>query len=378
MSSYSYLGEDFLKYLNKDSTPASYNSKKGYLGLLFKMCPELKAIKDILNNDIDSIFSINDKEKIIYCLDQLYAYVYYLSYANHKRLSDNQKNYLRKYASSGLKPYISWLETQTPSEKNSKSSWKSKWDKCLKNAFCNIKINGNDSLFAYSFVGMEEDKSNNDEMERKLILHAVKSSYFFDYESCKIENRHNEIIGVSSGIKCEGCLYENGIPYRESDRSKKGKTFKNANDQTYPVLPDNNGNLHVRTLIKEKTGYDLNPNDPDFVNFTISHIWENAPSPLFFTNLWNIVLVPTWINYLLDKKNQGPDSLATKMRDTFKAICVEQYRMKFLNWTDFPDEEKPEIENFPKKKAGEYIINVIKSPQKDEPMGRITTKNITI
>jgi len=53
--------------------------------------------------------------------------------------------------------------------------------------------------------------------------------------------------------------------------------------------------------------------------------------PRFYTNLWNIVLVPAWANDLLDKVNPDLGSLTSKMRNTYMAICDRLYNLQNAN-----------------------------------------------
>ena len=63
-----------------------------------------------------------------------------------------------------------------------------------------------------------------------------------------------------------------------------------------------NGNTRVCQLIKYRTGYDLGAklDKKSLRNYIISHIWGHAVDPRYFTNLWNIAIVPAWANHLLD------------------------------------------------------------------------------
>ena len=87
--------------------------------------------------------------------------------------------------------------------------------------------------------------------------------------------------------------------------SKNDKIFYKIGDNYVPVLIDYDGNRNVRALINSESGRVISQGrNSDFKYATISHIWGNAFNPIFFTNLWNIVVVPTFLNPILDKSDE--------------------------------------------------------------------------
>jgi hypothetical protein len=77
-----------------------------------------------------------------------------------------------------------------------------------------------------------------------------------------------------------------------------------------------------------------------YQNYIISHVWGLASHPLFFSSLWNIVLIPAHFNYLMDK---DPEShpVVKIVKEAIQQKCVSIY--------DFYDQlapEIPEIEEF--------------------------------
>lgn len=111
-------------------------------------------------------------------------------------------------------------------------------------------------------------------------------------------------------------------------------TKKKDNVINYPIIIDNDGNA-VRTLIEHGTGYSVSSGKSSiFKNFRISHIWGQAYDPRYFTNLWNIVLVPAWANDLLEK-NADKGSLESKLKSTIMKICKVLYfdKITLNNWT---------------------------------------------
>lgn len=114
----------------------------------------------------------------------------------------------------------------------------------------------------------------------------------------------------------------------------------------YPIIIDNDGNAEVRSLINKKTGYLVSAGKENiFQNYRISHVWGRAFDPRYFTNLWNIVIVPSWANDLLDKPNAINGSLESRLQSTimkickllyFKEICVNTEHVSKLNMPGYP------------------------------------------
>lgn len=106
---------------------------------------------------------------------------------------------------------------------------------------------------------------------------------------------------------------------------KENETLKD-----YPIIRDNDGNAKVRSLITTKTGYTVSAGkDNIFQNYRISHVWGRAFDPRYFTNLWNIVIVPSWANDLLDKPNARQGTLESKLKSTIMKICEMLYFDEF-------------------------------------------------
>lgn len=109
-----------------------------------------------------------------------------------------------------------------------------------------------------------------------------------------------------------------------------GKWYYDENKQPIcQINPDNNGNANVCSVINRFTGYNLNVNlaVKPIKNYITSHVWGRAIDPRYFTNLWNVVLVPAWVNHLLDKDDNNQGTLTAKLKDTFKCICSKYYEL---------------------------------------------------
>lgn len=204
--------------------------------------------------------------------------------------------------------------------------------------------------------------------ENEIITLAVESSYFFDKKIAS--KRHNEIIEIIKKNKTLPARKSQKNSETKEDNKEEGCQVENVDEDVYcnkdgdricSIIIDGNGNAKVCQLINEYTGYNLAyklENKP-FVNFIISHIWGRAIDPRYFTNFWNIVLVPAWVNHLLDKNVDDEDSLASKLKATFMKICMKYYVLSKYSWKYFEDYSRPSCKGNYKK--GKYKIQIIKS-----------------
>lgn len=137
-----------------------------------------------------------------------------------------------------------------------------------------------------------------------------------------------------------------------------------------------NGNARVCQLIKDRTGYDLGTttNKKHFRNFIISHIWGHAIDPRYFTNLWNIVIVPAWANHLLDKDEKG--TLASTFKATIQKIITELYDFYNFDWASI--QMTPPSYNNKEVISGRYQINIIEQKSGNAPLGKISKVSIPV
>ena len=230
--------------------------------------------------------------------------------------------------------------------------------------------------------------------ENTFIKLAIESSFFFDPDTAR--ERHNQIATFITDInnnsytsdKKKYGLFDNdgdALPARKSQKTGNSKTndegyhsqdTQDTKDQWYyideqgvqicPINKDGNGNARVCQLINQNFGYNfaLKGKVKPFKNFIISHIWGRAIDPRYFTNLWNIVIVPAWANHLLDK-DADKGSLASKFKATIMNLCIQHYGFDKMNWT--AKVPKPSIKNDEDLLEGKYRINVIKKLDGDHP-----------
>ena len=263
----------------------------------------------------------------------------------------------------------------------------------------NPKVDGMDSLIEFI-------------KEEKFVKLAIESSYFFSPELvkkrvdeianyiCKEEEvdpafdkndinikylparysskeKEDADDGVHEPVVEEGIVYfklKNAaqrlcVIYQEGARGKNTKCGVNT-------CGGGNGNARVCQLINDRTGYALGATSDKkhFRNFIISHIWGHAIDPRYFTNLWNIVIVPAWANHLLDKDEEG--TLASTFKATIQKIITELYDFNNIDWASIqmtsPSYNNEEVI------SGRYQINIIDHKSVDAPLGKIWKKPVSI
>lgn len=257
------------------------------------------------------------------------------------------------------------------------------------NKDANIQLDGMDIIISH--IG-----------EEQFIKLAIESSYFFSRDLC--EKRFEEIINIWINGGYDPMFIDYDLKYIPARYSSKNKNRDDGN-QVHKKNPDQsiftlqscnkncviyqdgyrgrkkkyygggNGNTRVCQLIKKLTGYDLGaPLDrKSFKNFIISHIWGHATDPRYFTNLWNIAIVPAWANHLLDKDETG--NLSAKLKATFKRVMIEYYSLDSYNWCDI-DMAFPCLENNESAFNSHLTINVINKKEEGEIFGSISKESI--
>lgn len=209
--------------------------------------------------------------------------------------------------------------------------------------------------------------------EDKFIKWAIEQSYFLAPDI--VTNRMNDLI---KSLK-EG----KPLPARKSTKDNKKAEI---GDYKHSDVKDNigyyvegsikiritlskDGNDFVRSLISGETGFTVGAGkDNIFQNYIISHLWGRAYDPRYYTNFWNIILVPAWANNLLDK-NGEEGSLASKLKATFMAISKKLYKSKGLKWNDLNMLE-PNITNGNDVRKGEYSIKILCKNDEDDKNNR--------
>ena len=257
----------------------------------------------------------------------------------------------------------------------------------------NPKVDGMDSLIEYIST-------------KQFIKLAIESSYFFSPKLVKERvdeikdyiNMHKKVDPAFSAgnykVKYLPARYSEANGGHERDESAGEVYFKlpNASQRLCVIYQEGargknkecggntcgggNGNARVCQLIKDRTGYDLGTttNKKHFRNFIISHIWGHAIDPRYFTNLWNIVIVPAWANHLLDKDEEG--TLASTFKATIQKIITELYDFNNIDWASI--QMTPPSYNNKEVISGRYQINIIEQKSGNAPLGKISKVSIPV
>ena len=207
-----------------------------------------------------------------------------------------------------------------------------------------------------------------------------KEQYKVKFLPARYSSKEDAEDGVHEPVVEEGKVYfklQNAaqrlcVIYQEGARGKNKECGGNT-------CGGGNGNARVCQLIKDRTGYDLGAttNKKHFRNFIISHIWGNAIDPRYFTNLWNIAIVPAWANHLLDKDETG--TLGSAFKATIQKIIIDLYKLDDNNNYDWKliEMDAPTF-NEEEVLHGNYQINTIDRIADKETLGKISKVSIPV
>lgn len=204
---------------------------------------------------------------------------------------------------------------------------------------------------------------------RTTIKNAIESIIFLSPEI--IISQHDVIVDQFSNNS-----KNKKIPVRDSSNVHNGCYQIKSN--TYYVFTGHDGNKPVRDIIKNHTGYIVADGKRSFLyHYVISHVWSNARDPRYFTSMWNIALVPTWLNPVMDKEStQG--SIATIIKETVRAICKKLY-FKSIGSKGFHEIEIDKSPAVSKRiKRDEYNILILNPRMKGEDYGRFSRRPVTV
>ena len=162
---------------------------------------------------------------------------------------------------------------------------------------------------------LSPDDNLSDDVIRKAIKFMLEQSLFFKPDH--VNRRQEEMSNASS------------LPVRFSRTMKdrlidSGKTF--IDEKGKKLLIDQDGNRSVRDIIKKYTGHIVSQGKSSTIKFVnISHVWGQAYEANYFTSLWNIVLIPSYCNPLMDKVS---GDLAGTVQSVFREVCNKLYDAK--------------------------------------------------
>ena len=241
------------------------------------------------------------------------------------------------------------------------------------------KIDGMDSLV--------ELFGNATKAHKQFIKKVLSESFFFTSKLCKdrFNNYFKPFSDSSIFIARWSNLYKDKDLFHNMNKDQIIKYSKNnpidypdSNSPLCKIILDTDGNKEVRKFINDETGYWISngADNSQFIGFKISHIWGNAWDPRFFSNIWNIAIVPAWANDLLDK-SKSKSSLIHEMIGTFKEICIKHYEMNNLPWGQLKMAQ-PGLDSSDVVLHDNYTINVINEIQPGQKYGVISKVDICI
>lgn len=385
--------EEYQNWLEKNGV--NTNSLGAY-------CPQDKYDDNFLFLDLIGIFA--HKKEYLYVNALFEEWKTFIDKKVNRKTSFNRYSYLDKYRQ--------FIETKIYGKERLSKSDRAKVQKLEEslssvresiNKSQNPKVDGMVSLIRYinekSFIKLAIESSyffsgdlvkNRFDEISEYIRESKESDPAFEKYDCKYlparytQKEDNNEDGIHTPNEAEGKVYFHSsdktkplcIIYQEGARGKN----KKCNGQ---ICGGGNGNARVCQLIKNRTGYDLGAtaDKKHFRNFIISHIWGHAIDPRYFTNLWNIVLVPAWANHLLDKEESG--TLASIFKATIKKVIIKLYNLDNPDKYDWepiqmttPQFENDEVLDGCKR----YQINIIERlDDKDNKMfGNISKKDVNV
>jgi len=123
-------------------------------------------------------------------------------------------------------------------------------------------------------------------------------------------------------------------------------TFTRHNEARLSAYPsfqikiDHDGNHENRRLIKKYLSQTISIGKNSTVkNYIISHVWGLASHPLFFSSLWNIVLIPAHFNYLMDKDPDSHEAVKV-IKGAIQEKCISLYQPYRELASDIPEIEE--------------------------------------
>lgn len=351
---------DFKEWLkgNGNLTPNSANSYISYLGVSYNNDLSLVSTDNVYNymDVIEQFYQVGDMLYAVTVINNIIERINNLGTPLLKALND-QRSALKK-----LRVFLRSMRNNVQdrtylSKKNPNNPTSSILDD-VRESFSKGSLDKIDCVRVLIDILGEET----------FIKVVIENSFFFDKKI--VDDQRKDIFDK---------LGKQPIPARKTTKTQSGNPGVGVNTKignldiyqingcNIPIKLDGDGNKQVRDIIKEKTGYTISSGRKCiFQNYIISHLWGKAYDPRYFTNFWNIVIVPAWANSLLDKESGDEDSIEFKLKDMFKKICVALYGLDDFQfseeWDDMASRMGPTSnEKFPSNisKNPTYQISVI-------------------
>lgn len=319
---------DFKEWLkgNGKLTPNSANSYISYLGESYNNNLGLVSTDNVYNytDVIEQFYQAGDVFYAVTVINDIVKKINVLGTPLPKELNDH-RSALKK-----LRVFLRSMRNNVQdrtylSKKNPNNPTSSTLDD-IRDSFAKTKLDKIDGFSVLiSSLG-----------EEKFIKLVIESSFFFDKKI--VDDQRKDIfdkLGKQPVPARKTTKTQSGIPGVGINTKIGNLDIYQINGCNIPIVLDEDNNTQVRALINKKTGYIISGGaGSQFKNYNISHIWGEAYDPRYFTNLWNIVIVPAWANSLLDKNSDDEDSIEYKLKEMFKKICVALYGLDDFQFSE--------------------------------------------
>lgn len=143
--------------------------------------------------------------------------------------------------------------------------------------------------------------------------------------------KNEDKLPVRFSRKLGGVYYSDGKKVgakNNKDKNNAQELIKNNlihKETKMSVFFDGTGNQTLVKKIYEYSGHLVSSgSNSHIINYTISHVWGEVTNPLYFSSLWNIVIIPNYLNYIMDKP-ELQDKRNSEIKNLIKALCIELY-----------------------------------------------------
>jgi hypothetical protein len=250
-----------------------------------------------------------------------------------------------------------------------------------------------------------------DILGKKALKDIIRLFYFINPEDViKINEKiiNNEKIPVRFSKKENVFIKQNDIKQTKHTFKNKADAVDETQTKCYysilrpdiPILVDKDGNTAVRENIAETTGQivnSINGEKNTVINCMLCHIWDKTdrPSisrsfdPLYFSLLWNIVIIPLPLAFITDKNEDNlyklnPNSKNKKfvklIKNLIKAIAINLYNPnefinKFINDVNLKNEINDDFSVNEREWSHENIMKFAKKLINDNDVRFLPHKN---
>jgi hypothetical protein len=220
-----------------------------------------------------------------------------------------------------------------------------------------------DGLNAFKSIFSSEDA---------LIEHIIEHTLFFD-KNMVFEQARLVRIGIRTGEAIPVRYNSNGAFFLQHTVKTTTPSFKNRSEAIaftnkeenhlfhretkINICFDRDGNYAPKRAIQNYTGHQVSSGQNSTItNYIIAHIWDKTDNPLYFSLLWNYVLIPCHCAFLTDKRDDS-DLFVKRVKELIKAISIELYNPnRIMDW----NQDVITSGDMPSKEAIKHAQNLIK------------------